>query len=393
MMQNTYAVTIEHPQLGKRREIKGRNTHIAQQRAQWQLAQWEQQWQQQTKQAANTPDVIALRNQAAQQALFDLQHLLHAALQRDPRIDWQTLKIALPEVAPKPIPPMIEKPTLFKLPVRPEFNPAPQREQFYTPPSLLGKWLKPIKTKQEQLAETAYQQALQAYETTNEQIMQRWQVRHSQIEVQNAKELERYNQRLQAAQQAYEAELKQWNSVQRIDLKKIQATNQQVDDFQAAYKRQEISAVLDYCDMVLSDSAYPDGFHKQFSLDYQAAAQLLTVQYRLPLLTQLPSLQKVIGIKNSNLVCEVHLNDKELKQLYEDTLYQIALRSCYELFTADSSQALQQIQFNGYITQVNYQHTILRLQTDKARFQALDLTELEPKQAFAKLSGTLNPPL
>ena len=40
MMQNTYAVTIEHHQLGKRREIKGRNTYIAQQRAQWQLAQW-----------------------------------------------------------------------------------------------------------------------------------------------------------------------------------------------------------------------------------------------------------------------------------------------------------------------------------------------------------------
>ena len=218
-------------------------------------------------------------------------------------------------------------------------------------------------------------------------------MRHSQIEVQNAKELERYNQRLQAAQQMYEAKLKQWNSIHRIDIKKIQATNQQIDDFHAAYERQETSAVLDYCDMVLSDSPYPDGFYKQFSLDYQVATQSLTVQYRLPLLTQLPSLQKIIGIKNSNLVREIHLSDKELKQMYEDTLYQIALRSCYELFTADSSQALQQIQFNGYISQANHQHTILRLQSDKARFQALDLKELEPKQVFVQLSGTLYPPL
>ena len=145
--------------------------------------------------------------------------------------------------------------------------------------------------------------------------------------------------------------------------------------------------------MVLSDSPYPECLPKQFTLDYRINENLLMVHYRLPQLTQLPSLQQVIGIKNSNLVREVHLSDKEFKQLYEDTLYQIALRSCYELFTADSSQALQQIQFNGYITQANHQHTILRLQTDKARFQALDLTELELNLVFAKLCGTVNRPL
>ena len=93
MMQNTYAVTIEHPQLGKQREIKGRNNYIAQQRAKLQLAQWEQQWQQQTKLATNTPDLIAMRNQAAQQLLLEIQQLLSNALQRDYRIDWQKLKI------------------------------------------------------------------------------------------------------------------------------------------------------------------------------------------------------------------------------------------------------------------------------------------------------------
>jgi restriction system protein len=393
MMQNTYAVTIEHPQLGKQREIKGRNNYIAQQRAKLQLAQWEQQWQQQAKLTTNTPDLIAMRNQAAQQLLSEIQQLLSNALQCDCRIDWQKLKITLPEIEPKPQPPLIEKPTLFKLPARPEFDPAPQRELFYTQTSLLGKWLKPIKTKQEQVAETAYQQALQDYQKNNEQMMQRWQVRHSQIEAQNAKELERYNQRLQSAQQVYETALKRWNSSHGIDINKIKLINQQIDDYQAAYQRQEASAVLDYCDMVLSDSPYPECWSKQFSLEYQAVEKLLIVNYCLPQLSQMPSLQNVIGIKNSNLIREVHLSDKEIKQLYENTLYQMALRSCYELFSADTSQALQQIQFNGYISQASNQHTILSLQSDKARFTALDLTQLEPKQAFAQLAGIIHSPL
>jgi restriction system protein len=386
MMQNTYAVTIEHPQQGKQQKLTGRNTFLVQQRAKLQLAQDEPAAQSSANLVATTQELINARNQTAQQRLFALHKLLNSALQRDARIDWQKFKITRPQTAAKPTPPVIDKPTLFKLPARPVFNPAPQREQFYSQPSLLGKLLKPIKTKQEQLAEAAYQQALQNYQTAKEQIMQRWQVRYTQIEAQNAKELERYNQRMQSAQQTYEADLKQWLAIHHAHTQ-INTTNAQIDDYQAAYLRQEASAVLDYCEMVLSDSPYPEGFTKQFHLDYLPDEKLLIVNYGLPPLTQMPNLQKIIGIKNTNLIHEVYLSDKEIKQLYQDTIYQIVLRNFYELFTADTSQALGSISFNAYIGNPAPQTYIVRLQSTKANFSQLDLAQLAPNSAFEQLAS------
>ena len=394
MTQNSYAITTETYKLGKWRKINELKAYNLRKLAQPVLSgEHALPKPDSTTAQPSTTELVHLRNAAAQQALAELHDLLSTALQRNPVINWCSLKVSIPEQAAKPLLPVLEKPTLFKLPPRPTLAAAPQRDQFQTPPTLLTKWLKPMQIKQAQLAEAAYQQALHHYQTEHEQVLQRWQVRYQQIEAQNAKVLERYSKRAQAAQLEYANALKQWTAAQHIDTAQLMNINAQIDAYQAAYERHEPAAILDYCEMVLSESPYPASLAKHFALSYQAEQRLLIVNYRLPLLAQMPSLYKVSRIKQSNLVREIYLSDRQIKQLYEETLYQIVLRSLYELFTADTINALEHIVFNGRLTQPQDDLCILHLNTSKAAFTEVDLASLEPKTAFEQLHGISCQPL
>ena len=58
--------------------------------------------------------------------------------------------------------------------------------------------------------------------------------------------------------------------------------NASVQQSRAAYEALDPDAILEYCDLVLSESQYPDCFPKEFEVEYRAAMRTLIVAYQLP---------------------------------------------------------------------------------------------------------------
>lgn len=88
-----------------------------------------------------------------------------------------------------------------------------------------------------------------------------------------------------------------------------------------------------------------------------------------------------------------HLSHTEQSKLYDDLLYQIALRTIHELFEADVINALATITFNGWVTSIDRSTgkqvtaCILSLQARREEFNAIDLANIEPRACFRALKG------
>jgi HJR/Mrr/RecB family endonuclease len=96
--------------------------------------------------------------------------------------------------------------------------------------------------------------------------------------------------------------------------------------------------------------------------------------------------------RNDKLV-EVHYSKSFMNELYDDVVYQISLRTVYELFESDSAKAFDSIVFNGWVKSIDratgqkINSCILSLQVSRQEFQSLNFAEVDPKACFKHLKG------
>ena len=123
---------------------------------------------------------------------------------------------------------------------------------------------------------------------------------------------------------------------------------------------------------------------------------MLIINYELPHTSNLLNIkgfQYVISNKELKKHTVKKHSDRDFSKLYEDMLYSITLRSLYEIFFIDSSNEIQGITFNGFITQINpstgntERKCILSIQVEKNKFSELNLSQVEPKACFKTLKG------
>ena len=82
-----------------------------------------------------------------------------------------------------------------------------------------------------------------------------------------------------------------------------------------------------------------------------------------------------------------------LARTYDNVLYQIALRTLWELFESDSVGAITAVVFNGWVDAIdkatgkNFRACVLSVQASKKEFVDINLAQVEPKSCFKKLKG------
>jgi restriction system protein len=80
-------------------------------------------------------------------------------------------------------------------------------------------------------------------------------------------------------------------------------------------------------------------------------------------------------------------------KLYDDVVYQIALRTLHELFQSDAAKAISTIVFNGFVTSTDKSTgnettaCILSVQAARDSFLAINLAKVDPKACFRQLKG------
>lgn len=130
----------------------------------------------------------------------------------------------------------------------------------------------------------------------------------------------------------------------------VQRRIAEVDDFQAAYGAKEPDAVVAYNEMVLTRSEYPtEGFPQKFRIAYNPPSSELIVEYDLPEVLVVPREAEYRYVKTKDAIESKARKTTEIKQLYQDIVTSITLRTLHELFEADQADALTLVTFNGMV--------------------------------------------
>ncbi len=370
-----YRIEVSHDGLHKYRLIRGTDRNVVEQQAQAQRRVWDEMWEkkQAVEQARSAKEASAREKEAkknlaaqrtaeAQEAIARIEQTLLHTLQVDDRIAWESLldNTAFPTPRPK-------KPEPHPLPTEPkesdhQFRPA--RKWYY---ALFGG----LRQKAEQ---QAHERLTVAHQGWNKEV--------SEVQTKNKK-----------IEEDYASNLKRWEEEQRQYQLAQAEKNEAILERKKAYFALEPQAIAEYCEMVLSNSQYPDTFPQEWNLDYQAETKTLVIDYFLPAPEDIPTLREVKYVASKDEFAEVHIQEAAFNKLYDSLLYQIALRTVHEVYESDQTEAIAGVVFNGWVRSIDkgtgkpITVCVLSVQAPRSEFQGVDLRHVEPKICFKTLKG------
>lgn len=242
-------------------------------------------------------------------------------------------------------------------------------------------------------SKTAWQQTIERIEATDKRALSEWESADALAREKNERAMEKWRQACTAVKASHPKAIDDWEDRKAAHYARRDETNAAIDRSRDSYLSGHPGAVADYCEMVLSNSQYPDFFPKEWDLDYVADTRTLVLEYAMPAPDSLPALKEVQYVATKDAFKETRITDKERDALYDDLLYQIALRTVHELFEADVANALDAVVFNGLVTTLDRASghdttaCIISFQARKDEFMAINLANVEPRSCFRTLKG------
>jgi len=375
-----YEMDVTHDGLNKYRRIRGSDPSVVRQKAEMQMRQWEEMWERKqeadakrAEKEAAAQEIEQLRNLAeeqsveAQDTIATLQGLLKNALLVDDVIDWSTLirNDRFSERSPRE--PRPDDPGIASQSRRPE-----RASKIYRPKyGLLGRLLPSIRRRRREAAELLFRQHIEAWEQAELEAAARYQLALTQYKNSVAKHSQR------KAEFTHQKELH----------------NDAIRQKEQEYLSGQPGAIVDYCEMVLTNSQYPAFFPRSVDLDFEGDNGHLIVDYALPSPIEIPRTKEVQLIQSRRALKPIQMSDREFNSLYDEIIYQVSLRTLHELFEADTIGALSTISFNGFVTSTDlatgHESTkcILSLQAGKEEFTNIELENVDPRACFRTLKG------
>lgn len=395
---STCVLELWHDGLGKHRLIRGGSEEIVRRKAVLQAADWDARWRaiegrrrdraaprQQESPPDERRDAAIERADRAKQELAQIDSLLKFALAVYDPVEWQMLKESgsFDERRPDPEA-QPEAPAAPELPLEPQIS-----DSTYRPALGILDHLAPAR-KALKLAESRARFAADHA---------RWERSADDLRNAHADLSRRHFERVALRAEAHAFNVAAWELRRREFLERKAATNGAVEASRSAYFALAPDAVAEYCDLVLSQSQYPDCFPREFDLDYHAAGRLLVVDYLLPAPADLPTLEAVREAASLAGFEEQHVPEASASARYDDVLCKVALRTVHELFEADTAGALQSIIFNGIVsarsrpTSPTVTACVLSLRAHREAFQVLHLAQVDPRGCLEALGGIAGPRL
>jgi restriction system protein len=381
----SFSVEVSHHGLNKHRLIRGPDAKVLEAKMLLQAAEWNKIWaktvaaKQLMTMAERKKDEATDRTSEAQRLLQALRDVLSSSLPESKAVEWEALKDGAP--FPNPLPKAPNQP------LRPEQDPTPEapcrtHRQYQPSLGILDKLIKSRRAKEEALKAALFESDTKAWEANRDRIL-----------ADHAAKLEAHNRELADLESAHRRAVEQWKVEQHEFLSKQREQHEAIDAFRARYEAKEPTAITDYCKIVLTASEYPDCLPREFALDFNHDTGVLVVNYRLPAPADIPTLTEVKYAQASDNFSEKHLSDVNAAKLYDDLIYQVALRTCNELPEADQAAALTSVVFNGFVTAVDkgtgneVTACIISMQASGEALQAINLAKVDPRACFRQLKG------
>lgn len=251
--------------------------------------------------------------------------------------------------------------------------PQPQREFFLSQVKPLG-WLEKLLPG----SKAKYQQALEDAEAKYQLALREYNAAAAQRKAQLDKLAAEHEQA--------------WQSFQR----KVAQRDAEVDELEFAYRTGDGQAIVTYNTMVLERSEYPEGFPQAFRLAYAPESKELVVEYELPTIDVIPTALEYKYVKARDAIDQKARKQSEIKELYQDIVAAVALRTVHEVFEADQGGHLQVVTFNGFVQAVDpttgrdVQPHLVSVRATRDRFDELDLSRVDKRACLRNLGAQVS---
>jgi restriction system protein len=170
-----------------------------------------------------------------------------------------------------------------------------------------------------------------------------------------------------------------------------------VNELEQAYFSGDPAAVVSYNNMVLERSDYPDGFPQEFRLAYMPESKQLVIEYELPTVAIIPSILEYRYVKARDEITEKPRKVGEVRELYQDIVAAVALRSIHEVIEADQGNHLEVLCFNGFVQTVDpatgrdIRPHLISVRTTREKFCEIDLSRVDKRVCLRNLGAQVSP--
>jgi restriction system protein len=102
-------------------------------------------------------------------------------------------------------------------------------------------------------------------------------------------------------------------------------------------------------------------------------------------------------IKTKDTIEEKERKAADIRDLYQDIVASVALRTCHELFESDQGNHLEAVVFSGFVQTVDastgkdIRPFLISVRATKQRFLEIDLSRIDKKACLRNLGGQLSP--
>ena len=393
-----HVAEIKHLGLETFRVLKDTDYLILLNKIEDQFKRWDSQFDRlstRQKSVATKTVNLALANEKTNEAQLiqkQIENILIHTLSIDDTVKWDSLKNTKKFETPNP---MLRQPNELKQIENPYF---PTLAEKSLPPDKNS--FTPVFTFFDKLSSKSKQKKIADAEERYNQACKLWEEQSNQIDFSNKKLMAHYEEKIGECKLARESIYKkyeklhaEWKQEQSDFYERQKEYNEKIDHLQKQYLNSDVQAIIQYCEIVLNSSEYPETFPKNFEIDYNPENKILLVEYTLPSPADIPTLTEVKYIAAKNELKETHLSEVQISKIYDNTIYKITLRTLHELFESDKINAIDAIVFNGWVNSVNKatgkqsNSCIVSIQSKKEEFLEIELSNVDPKICFKNLKG------
>lgn len=173
--------------------------------------------------------------------------------------------------------------------------------------------------------------------------------------------------------------------------------NRIVRNNQEKYNNHDVGQIEKYFEYVLEKSKFPDGFVKNYEIQYLPEKKTLIVSYYLPNADDIPKTVQHKYVSTRNQIDEIKLTDKKFDKFYNDIVYMCCLRTLEEIFKSDDQNNIENIVYNGWTkytdksTGQDAESCIITVDVDKDKFSNINLDNVVYKECIKGLKGIFAP--
>ncbi|MCI0607626.1 MAG: restriction endonuclease [Anaerolineae bacterium] len=176
----------------------------------------------------------------------------------------------------------------------------------------------------------------------------------------------------------------------------VQQKNQEVDEFENAYKSGDPTAITAYYSMVLERSDFPDRFPQEFRIAYVPEPKELVIEYELPNRGIIPPVAEFKYTKTKDSIDEKTRKASEIKDLYQDVVSAVCLRTIHEVLEADQANHIDVVVFNGFVNDTDpatgrdIRPCLISVRTTKDKFLEINLAKVDRKACLRNLGAQVS---